>query len=104
MMIRVIKAEAINLANKIIEEEDVFAVVGSFLDHPFPWRQLRYTRRLPCRWSPRIRLIRTSRGWGYADSRLADCGYRERTATAKMLYDQFDGKDLAILRRIQTLA
>ena len=30
MMIRVDQKEAINLANKIIEEEDVFAVVGSF--------------------------------------------------------------------------
>ncbi|UWP60817.1 ABC transporter substrate-binding protein [Ruminococcus gauvreauii] len=90
--------EAINLANKIIEEDDVFAVVGSFGSSVSMAAAPVYQKASMPMISPN-----TSHpdfpGMGDMLIPVSPIADIERTATAKMLYDQFDGKDLAILHQ-----
>ncbi|MCH1981216.1 ABC transporter substrate-binding protein [Ruminococcus sp. OA3] len=90
--------EAINLANKIIEEDDVFAVVGSFGSSVSMAAAPVYQKASMPMVSPN-----TSHpdfpGMGDMLIPVSPVADIERTATAKMLYDQFDGKDLAILHQ-----
>lgn len=90
--------EAINLANKIIEEKDVFAVVGSFGSSVSMAAAPVYQKASMPMISPN-----TSHpdfpGMGDMLIPISPVADIERTATAKMLYQQFEGKDLAILHQ-----
>lgn len=90
--------EAINLANKIIEEKDVFAVVGSFGSSVSMAAAPVYQKASMPMVSPN-----TSHpdfpGMGDMLVPISPVADIERTATAKMIYEQFGGKDLAILHQ-----
>jgi branched-chain amino acid transport system substrate-binding protein len=90
--------EAINLANKIVEEKDVFAVVGSFGSSVSMAAAPVYQRASMPMVSPN-----TSHpdypGMGDMMVPISPVADIERTALAEMLYQNFDGKDLAIMHQ-----
>ena len=90
--------EAINLANKIVEEKDVFAVVGSFGSSVSMAAAPVYQRASMPMVSPN-----TSHpdypGMGDMMVPISPVADIERTALAEMLYKNFDGKDLAIMHQ-----
>lgn len=90
--------EAINLANKIVEEKDVFAVVGSFGSSVSMAAAPVYQRASMPMVSPN-----TSHpdypGMGDMMIPISPVADIERTALAEMLYKNFDGKDLAIMHQ-----
>lgn len=90
--------EAINLANKIVEEKDVFAVVGSFGSSVSMAAAPVYQRASMPMVSPN-----TSHpdypGMGDMMVPISPIADIERTALAEMLYQNFDGKDLAIMHQ-----
>lgn len=88
--------EAINLANKIVEEKDVFAVIGSFGSSVSMAAAPVYQKAGMPMVSPN-----TSHpdfpGMGNMLVPISPVADIERTATGKMLYENFGGGDLAIL-------
>ncbi len=90
--------EAINLANKIIDEKDVFAVIGSFGSAVSMAAAPVYQKASMPLISPN-----TSHpdfpGMGDMMIPISPVADLERVATANMLYQNFEGKDLAIMHQ-----
>lgn len=90
--------EAINIANKIVEEKDVFAMIGSFGSSVSMAAAPVYQKASMPMISPN-----TSHpdypGMGDMMIPISPVADLERTATAKMLYNNFGGKDLAIMHQ-----